>query len=185
MKDLMDQLKAKPGQLNYASAGVGSAAHVHLAKMQATYGYDAVHVPLKGTPPMLLELASGRVHFAAVPLISSIGPIRDGKAVALAVSTPQRAPALPDVPTAAEAGYPAAEFNFWIGMLAPAGTPQPIVDKLNAEVAKILATPEMKERLAKLGADPMPMSPDRFDAFILEEAKTLGAVMKAVGAKAQ
>lgn len=185
MKQLVDQLKANPGKLNYATAGTGSAADVHLAKFRAGVGYDAVHIPLKGTPPMLIEVASGRVQFAAVPLVSSIGQIKDGKVVALAVSTPQRSPALPDVPTAVESGFPSAEFNFWVGLLAPAGTPRPIVDKLNAEIMKIMETPEMKDRLAKLGADAFPLSPEKFDAFIADEARVLGGAMRAVGAKAQ
>jgi tripartite-type tricarboxylate transporter receptor subunit TctC len=185
MKDLMDQLKAKPGALNYASAGVGSAAHVHLAKLQAATGFNAQHIPLKGTPQILVEVASGRVEFAAVPLVSSVGQIKDGRVIPLAVSTPQRSPVLPDVPTAVEAGFPGAEFNFWVGVLAPAGTPRPIIDKLNAEIAKIIETPEMKERLAKLGAEPFILSADRFDAFINDEARVLGAAMKAVGAKAE
>jgi tripartite-type tricarboxylate transporter receptor subunit TctC len=185
MKDLMDQLKAKPGALNYASAGVGSAAHVHLAKLQAATGFNAQHIPLKGTPQILVEVASGRVEFAAVPLVSSVGQIRDGRVVPLAVSTPQRSPVLPDVPTAVESGFPGAEFNFWVGMLAPAGTPRPILDKLNAEIARIIETPEMKERLAKLGAEPFILSPERFDAFIADEARVLGAAMRAVGAKAE
>jgi tripartite-type tricarboxylate transporter receptor subunit TctC len=185
MKQLVDQLKANPGKLNYATAGVGSAADVHLAKFRAGVGYDAVHIPLKGTPQILLEVASGRVQFAAVPLVSSIGQIKDGKVVALSVSTPQRSPTLPDVPTAVESGFPAAEFNFWVGLLAPAGTPRPIVDKLNAEIMKIMETPEMKDRLAKIGAEAFPLSPEKFDAFINDEARVLGGAMRAVGAKAQ
>ncbi len=185
MKQLVDQLKANPGKMNYATAGVGSAADVHLAKFRAGVGYDAVHIPLKGTPQILLEVASGRVQFAAVPLVSSIGQIKDGKVVALSVSTPQRSPTLPDVPTAVESGFPAAEFNFWVGLLAPAGTPKPIVDKLNAEIMKIMETPEMKDRLAKIGAEAFPLSPEKFDAFINDEARVLGGAMRAVGAKAQ
>lgn len=185
MRDLMDQMKAKPGALNYATAGVGSAAHVHLAKLQAATGFNAQHIPLKGTPQILVEVASGRVEFAAVPLVSSVGQIKDNRVVPLAVSTPQRSPVLPEVPTAVESGFAGAEFNFWVGMLAPAGTPRAILDKLNAEIAKIVDTPEMKERLAKLGAEPFVLSPERFDAFIADEARVLGAAMRAVGAKAE
>jgi tripartite-type tricarboxylate transporter receptor subunit TctC len=185
MKQLVDQLKARPGQLNYATAGSGSAADVHLAKFRAAVGYDAVHIPLKGTPQILIEVSSGRVQFSAVPLVSSIGQVKEGKVVPLSVSTPARAPALPDVPTAVESGFPSAEFNFWVGMLAPAGTPKAVLDKLNTEITRTMATPEMRERLAKLGADPMPMTPEKFDAFILDEARVLGAAMKAVGAKAE
>ena len=184
VKELVDTLKAKPGQLNFSSAGIGSAAHVNTEKFKASVGFDAVHVPLKGTPEILLEIASGRVQFGFVPLVSSVGPIRDGKVVALGVSTPHRSPTLPDVPTMAETGFPGGEYNFWVGVLAPAGTPKDIVAKLNAEIAKAVDSPEVKERFAKIGAVPTPMSAEQFDAQILVEAKELGPIMKAAGIKA-
>jgi tripartite-type tricarboxylate transporter receptor subunit TctC len=140
-------------------------------------------VPLKGTPEILLEIASGRVQFGFVPLVSSVGPIRDGKVVPLGVSTPKRSATLPDVPTMAETGYPGGEYNFWIGVLAPAGTPKDVVDRLHAEFAKALETPEVRERFAKIGAVPMPLSPAEFDATILKEANELGPIMKAAGIK--
>jgi tripartite-type tricarboxylate transporter receptor subunit TctC len=124
------------------------------------------------------------VQFAFVPLVSSVGPIRDGKVVPLGVSTPRRSPTLPDVPTMAETGYPGGEYNFWVGVLAPAGTPKDVLAKLNAEIAKAVESPEVKERFAKIGAVPTPMSAEQFDAQILAEAKELGPVMKAAGIKA-
>jgi tripartite-type tricarboxylate transporter receptor subunit TctC len=183
VKELVDTLKAKPGQLNFSSAGIGSAAHVNMEKFKASVGFDAVHVPLKGTPEILLEIASGRVQFGFVPLVSSVGPIRDGKVVALGVSTPQRSPTLPGVPTMTETGFPGGEYNFWVGVLAPAGTPKDIVAKLHAEIAKAVETPEVRERFAKIGAVPTPMSADQFDAQILKEANELGPIMKAAGIK--
>jgi tripartite-type tricarboxylate transporter receptor subunit TctC len=183
VKELADTLKAKPGQLNFSSAGIGSAAHVNAEKFKASLGFDAVHVPLKGTPEILLEIASGRVQFGFVPLVSSVGPIRDGKVVALGVSTPKRSPTLPDVPTMAEAGFPGGEYNFWVGVLAPAGTPKDLIDRLHAEFAKALEAPEVRERFAKIGAVPMPLSPAEFDATILMEANELGPIMKAAGIK--
>jgi tripartite-type tricarboxylate transporter receptor subunit TctC len=144
-----------------------------------------VHVPLKGTPPILNETMGGRVHYAWVPLISSVGLIRDGKLLPLAVSTPKRSPALPDVPTIAEAGYPGGEFNFWLAMIAPSKTPRPIIAKLNAEINRALQAPDMVERLAKLGADPMIMTPERFDAFLRDEYQVLGKVMRDAGATPQ
>jgi tripartite-type tricarboxylate transporter receptor subunit TctC len=183
VNELVDMLKAKPGQLNFASAGIGSAAHVNAEKFKASVGFDAVHVPLKGTPEILLEIASGRVQFGFVPLVSSVGPIRDGKVVPLGVSTPRRSPALPDVPTMAETGFPGGEYNFWVGVLAPAGTPKDVIDRLNAEFAKALDAPEVRDRLTKIGAVPMPMSPSEFDATIVKEARELGPIMKAAGAK--
>jgi len=132
---------------------------------------------------MLNEAMAGRIQFIWAPLISSVGQIKDGKLTALAVSTPARSPVLPDVPTIAEAGYPAAEFNFWIGMLAPARTPRDVVAKLNAQINRALQTAEVKERLATLGAVPMSMSPEQFDSYIREESAVLSDVMRAAGAK--
>jgi len=185
VKELVALAKAKPGQLNYGTAGIGSAAHVNTAKFNAAAGIDAVHVPLKGTPPILAETMSGRLQFAWVPAVASMGPIRDGKLAALAVSTPKRIDALPNVPTIAEAGYPGGEFIFWVGMLAPAKTPRDIVAKLNAEVNRALQTPEMKEKLAHLGTDPMVMTPEDFDRFIATEYRELGDIMVKAGAKPQ
>lgn len=176
--ELVAAAKAKPGQLNYASAGVGSATHVNAEKFRAAANLQLTHIPFKGTPETIVEVSAGRVDFMFTPVLASIPSIRDNRMRALAVSTAKRSPTLPDVPTVSEAGLPGFVFDFWIGMLAPAKTPKPIVNKLNAEIAKLLLLPDVKERLAKLGADPLPMSPDQFDAYIKDEFATLGAVMK-------
>jgi tripartite-type tricarboxylate transporter receptor subunit TctC len=178
-------LKAKPGEYNYATAGVGSGAHVSTEKFNVATGVKAVHVPLKGTPPMLAETMAGRIQYAWVPAVSSMGPVKDGKVKPLAVSTPKRIAALPDVPTIAEAGFPEAESNFWVAMLAPAKTPKDVVAKLNAEVNRALQSPEVKERLAKLGTEPMAMTPEQFDKFVAEEYRDLGDVMVKAGLKPQ
>lgn len=183
--DLVTMAKEKPGQFNYGTAGVGSAAHINSEKFNQATGIQAVHIPFKGTPEILNDTMAGRIQLAWVPLISSVGPIRDGKVLALAVSTPARSPALPQVPTIAEAGFPGGEFNFWVGMLAPAKTPHEVVARLNAEIVKAEQTPEVKQRLANLGAEPMPMTPERFDAFIKQEHDELGKIMRAAGAKAK
>jgi tripartite-type tricarboxylate transporter receptor subunit TctC len=185
VKELVAMVKAKPGAYNYGTAGVGSAAHINSEKFNVAAGIQAVHVPLKGTPPILAETMSGRVHFSWVPSLSSVGLLKDGKLLALAVSTPRRTPALPDVPTIAEAGYPGGEFDFWLGMLAPAKTPREIVAKVNAEINRALQSPETVERLAKLGAEPMPMTSAQFDAFMRKEYEVLGKVMLDAGAKPQ
>jgi tripartite-type tricarboxylate transporter receptor subunit TctC len=185
VQDLINTAKAKPGQLNFASAGVGSATHVNTAKFLVASHTSATHIPFKGTPETISETISGRVDFMFTPVLASIPSIRDGRMRPLAVSTSKRNSALPDVPTVAESGIPGFEFNFWIGLLAPAKTPRDIVNKLNAEVTKIMQQPEVRERMAKLGAEAMPMSPEQFDAYIKEEVATLGAVMKAAGTKAQ
>ncbi len=185
VKDLVAAAKAKPGELNYGTAGVGSAAHINSEKFNHAAGIKAVHIPLKGTPPILNETMGGRVHFAWVPSLSSMGLVKDGKLMPLAVSTPRRIAALPEVPTIAEAGFPGGEFNFWLGMLAPAKTSREVLTRLNSEIDRALRAPEMVDRLAKLGAEPMSMNPAEFDAFIRKEHDELGKVMREAGAKPQ
>jgi len=165
VRDLVAMAKAKPGQLNYATAGIGSAAHISAEKFRMAAGIDAVHVPLKGSPESLTETMGGRTQFTWTPLTTAVGQIREGRLLALAVSTGRRSPAFPDVPTIAEAGFPRGEFNFWVGMLAPAHTPREVLARLNAETQRALQSADLKERLAKLGAEPMAMSPGEFDAF--------------------
>jgi tripartite-type tricarboxylate transporter receptor subunit TctC len=185
VRDLVAMARAKPGQLNYATAGTGSAAHICAEKFRMAAGIDAVHVPLKGSPESLTETMGGRTQYTWTPLSTAVGQIKDGRLLALAVSTARRSPQFPEVPTIAEAGFPKAEFNFWVGMLAPAGTPREVLNRLNAEIQKALAAPEMKERLANLGNEAMFMSPAEFDAFLKEEYTVLGEVMRASGVKAQ
>ncbi len=178
VQELIAAAKANPGKLNYASAGTGSATHVNAEKFRAVTGLQATHIPFKGTPETITETVAGRVDFMFTPVLSSIPMIRDNRMRALAVSTAQRSSALPEVPTVSEAGVPGFVFDFWIGLLAPAKTPRDIVNKLNQEVSKALAQPDVKERMAKLGGEPLPMSPERFDAFIREEHATLSVIMK-------
>jgi tripartite-type tricarboxylate transporter receptor subunit TctC len=181
VKELVAMLKANPGKYHYATAGVGSGAHVSLEKFNVAAGVQAVHVPLKGTPPILAETMAGRVEYAMVPALSGMGPVRDGKVKALAVSTGKRVGALPNVPTLGEAGFPDGESTFWLALLAPAKTPSDLLAKVNAEVQRALQSVEMKERLAKLGAEPMSMTPAESDAFIRREYEELGKVMRAAG----
>jgi tripartite-type tricarboxylate transporter receptor subunit TctC len=181
VKELVAMLKAKPGQYNYGTAGVGSGAHVSMEKFNVAAGVKALHVPLKGTPPMLAETMAGRIQYAWTPAVSSMGPVKDGKVKPLAVSTSQRIAALPDVPTIAEAGFPDGESTFWLALLAPAKTPREIVEKVNAEVGRALKSPQVVERLAKLGTEPMSMTPAEGDAFIRKEYEELGKVMRAAG----
>ena len=181
VKELVAMLKAKPGAYNYGTAGVGSGAHVSTEKFNVAAGVKALHVPLKGTPPMLAETMAGRIQYAWVPAVSSMGPVKDGKVKPLAVSTAKRVAALPDVPTIAEAGFPDAESTFWLALLAPVKTPREIVAKVNAEVSRAFKSPEVIERLAKLGTEPMSMTPAEGDAFIRREYEELGKVMRAAG----
>lgn len=185
VKELVAMLKKNPGKYNYATAGVGSGAHVSLEKFNVAAGVKAVHVPLKGTPPILSETMAGRVEYAMVPAVSGMGPVKDGKVKPLAVSTSKRVAALPNVPTLGEAGFPDGESTFWLALLAPAKTPAEVIAKVNGEVNRALQSAEVKERLAKLGTDPMPMSPAESDAFIAREYHELGKIMRDAGLKPQ
>ncbi|HUQ29337.1 MAG TPA: tripartite tricarboxylate transporter substrate binding protein [Usitatibacter sp.] len=184
-KDVVDNARANPGKLNYGSAGIGSATHMNAEIFRESAKFDAVHVPFKGTPEAMTETATGRIDFFFAPLSSALPLIKDGRLQALAVGTPQRSPVLPNVPTTVEAGFPKSEYTFWVALLAPAGTPKAIVDRINAEALKALASPEVKEKLALLGAEPMPMSPAAFDAFIRSETARMAEVVKAAGIKGQ
>ncbi len=178
VSELIAAARAKPGALNYASAGVGSATHVNAEKFRASANLQLTHIPFKGTPETIVETSTGRTDFMFTPVLASLPAIRENRLRAIAVSTAKRSSALPNVPTVAEAGLPGFVFDFWIGLLAPSKTPKPVLAKLNAEVLRIVNLPEVKERMATLGAEPMPMSPDQFDAYIKDEYATLGAVMR-------
>jgi len=183
--DVVAAAKAKPGALNYASAGVGSATHLNAEKFKLQAGIDAVHVPFKGTPEALSDVIGGRNDWFFAPLSSALPLIKDGKLLALAVSTPQRTPALPQVPTTVEAGVPGSDYTFWVGMIVPAATPAPVVKRLYDEALKALANPEVKERMTKLGAEPFTMPQDKFNAFIKTEMESAARIAKAANLKAQ
>jgi tripartite-type tricarboxylate transporter receptor subunit TctC len=183
-QELVGVAKARPGALNYSSAGIGSASHVSAEKFRAAAGLDVVHVPLKGAPEMVAETLAGRTHFGLVGITAVLPALRDARILALAVSSTKRSPALPEVPTMAEVGLPDAEFDFWIGVLAPAQTPRAIIYRLNFELARALQMPEVLERLANLGAEPMLMRPEQFDAYMREQLSTLGGLLRAAGVKA-
>ena len=181
LKDLVEAAKAKPDAMNYASAGVGSSAHLNGEQLLMAANIKATHVPFKGGPEALNEIMAGRVDFYFVPLPPARGLIAAGKVRALAVSNSARASALPDVPTTVEAGIPNSQYDFWLGMFAPAATPRDIVERLHAEVEKALADPGVKEKLARLGADPMTMKPAEFDAFVKREMDLNAELVKAAG----
>lgn len=181
LKDLLTAARANPGKMNFASAGQGSATHLNAEKFKLAAKIDAQNIPFKGSAEAVTEVMAGRVDYYFSPIAPVIGQIKNGQLVPLAVGSPKRAAALPDVPTTAEAGVPGSEFNFWIGMMAPAKTPKEIVDRLQAEVVKALATPEVKERFAALGADAWTLKPAEFDAYIREEIKSNAGLVKAAG----
>jgi len=185
LPQLLAAARAKPGSMNFASAGQGSATHLNAEKFKLAAKIDATNIPFKGSGEAVTEVLSGRVDYYFSPIAPVIGQIKEGQLLALAVGSPKRAAALPDVPTTTEAGVPGSEFNFWIGMMAPAKTPRDIVERLHAEVTKALATPEVKERFAKLGADPWTLKPAQFDAYIKEEIASNAELVKAAGLSVQ
>ena len=161
--------KAKPGAFNFASVGVGSAVHLSAERFRISAGYEAQHIPFKGGAEALTEVIAGRVEYYFCPIATALPHIRDGKLLGLAVSSPKRASALPDVPTTLEAGYADSDYTFWIGVFAPAKTPQDIVDRLNREMAAAVAAPAVREKLGVLGVELMPMTPSEFDAHVKGE----------------
>ncbi|HET9042365.1 MAG TPA: tripartite tricarboxylate transporter substrate binding protein [Burkholderiales bacterium] len=185
LKDVVAAAKAKPGQLNYAHAGIGSGTHLNSEKFRLAAGIDIVAIPHKGTPEALNDVLAGRVEYYFCPITAALAQVKGGKVHALAVSSPKRSAMLPDVPTTVEAGFPKSEYMLWVGMWLPAKTPPAIVQKLHAATVKALGEPEVKERLAKLGADPMPMSMPEFEAFMRSEVDDAMRIAKAAGIKPQ
>ena len=181
VKAMIEAGRAKAGSLNYASAGAGSGAHLNAERLLMAAGIKAQHIPFKGGPEALTEIMSGRVDFYFVPLPPARGLIAGKKVDALAVSGAARAAALPDVPTTIEAGFPNSEYNFWIGLFAPVKTPAAILARLHEETIKALKNPAVIARLAKAGAEPMPMSPKEFDAFVRKEIEINAVLVKAAG----
>lgn len=181
--DLIAATKEKPGELNYASAGVGSATHMNAEKFNLYAGIKATHVPYKGTPEAISDVIGGRADWYFAPLSSALPLIQGGKLKALAVSTPKRTNALPNIPTTIEAGVPNSDYVFWVGLIAPSGTSPVIIKKLNDEVLKTLNNQEVKDRFAKLGAEPLPMSPEAFNSFIKAEMEVASKISKAANLK--
>ena len=181
--DFVAYAKANPGRVNYASAGAGNSSHLNGERFRLAAGFEAVHLPFKGAPEALTEVISSRADFYFAPLVNALPLLKDGQLQALAVSGSQRASALPDVPTTVEAGYPNSEYNFWVGMFAPAKVSADIRGKLYVETAKALANPVTREKLIALGTDPMPLDSTQFEALVKNEIKTNVEIVKAAGIK--
>jgi tripartite-type tricarboxylate transporter receptor subunit TctC len=181
--DLVAAAKAKPGSVNYGSAGVGTATHISAERFRQSAGIDATHVPYRGGPEALADIFGGRIDFYYCPISTALPLIRDGRVVALATSTPQRASALPDVPTSLEAGYANSDYTVWYGVFMPVKTSRMIVDRFYAATMKVIDTPAMKQKLAELAVDPMPMKATEFDALVESEIKANEKLIKGVGLK--
>ena len=185
LADFIAAAKQKPGAMNFASAGVGTATHLGAVRFQLSAGIQAAHVPFKGGPESMGEVIAGRIDYFLAPVGVARSHVKDGKVTALAVNTPKRVAALPDVPTMSEAGLVNAEYKFWLGMFLPATTPRSIVDKLERETFKALATKSVKDKLAALSIEPMAMTSAAFGAYIEKEIVADAALVKAAGIKAQ
>jgi tripartite-type tricarboxylate transporter receptor subunit TctC len=174
---------AKAGSFTYASAGTGSATHWAAERLRQSAGFEAAHVPFRGGREGLTEVMAGRVDFFCCGVSSALSFIRDGKLLPLAVSTPQRSSALPDVPTTLELGYADSDYNFWMGILVVAGTPHEIIERLREETQTALEHPGVVEKLAPQGLEAMPLTPAEFDALIKKEIESNIALAKGSGVK--
>lgn len=177
--------KAKPGQLNFASAGTGSATHFAGELFKFKAGIAVVHVPYKGIPEALTDTMTGRVQFFMAPIGSSATLAKDGRLRALAVTTRSRARLFPDLPTVAEAGVPGFEWDSWTGLITSSKTPRPIVATLNRAIARVLSLPDVQQRLNAIGMEPMPSTASDFDRMIADQLAMIAAVAQQAGIKAQ
>jgi tripartite-type tricarboxylate transporter receptor subunit TctC len=185
VKELIAYAKANPGKLNYASAGVGSGIHLSTEYFRHEAGIQITHIPYKGSGPALTDLVGGHVsiYFSSMP--PAIGLVKEGKVRALAVTGPSRSPIFPELPTVAEAGLPGFEAVLHYGIVAPAGTPRPIVAKLNAALRTAVLSPDLKAKLAADGTEPLASTPEQYAADIDKEETKWSAIVKKSGAKAQ
>lgn len=180
-KDLIAAAKAKPGTINYGSAGVGTATHISAARFSLAAGIETTHVPYKGGAEALTDLLGGRIDFLFTPISTALPLVRDGRVVPLMVSTATRATDLPDVPAPADLGLPNAVTTVWYAVFMPGKTPRDIVAKFHDVGMKVLATPEMKAKMKKLAVDPMPMTTAEMDKFVADELASNGKLIKAAG----
>jgi tripartite-type tricarboxylate transporter receptor subunit TctC len=183
--ELVAAAKAKPGELNFASAGIGAASHLAAEKFRVAAGVRAQHVPFRGPVEALTEVLGGRIDYYFLPIAPALPLIKDGKIIALAVSSEKRAPQLPDVPTVAEVGLKDASYVFWNGLFLPAKAPREIVDRLNQETQKALRDPSVQERLAKIGVEPLFMTPAEFDRYFKKDVADTEKLAQQAGIEKQ
>jgi tripartite-type tricarboxylate transporter receptor subunit TctC len=181
LADLVAAAKAKPGSLVATTAGVGSATHMHLERFRFAAGIEVLNVHMKGAPEALTEVLAGRADFYFAPVFSARSQIRDGKLLPLAMGSPKRSELMPGVPTTVELGYPNSDYNFWVGALVSSKTPRPIVERLNREFDAAVQSPDIREQLLKLGADPLTMSLADFEAMIRRELVENAELIRAAG----
>ena len=185
LKELLALAKARPGELNYSSSGSGSSSHMAMELLKSMAGINVVHVPFKGSGQAMPALLAGQVQLVVDPMPSSLPHVKAGRLRAIAISTAKRSPAIQDLPTVAESGVPGYESSLWYGVLLPARTPPAIVAKLNQTINAILREPDVNERFAGLGAEPLGNSSAEFGKYIASEVVKWGKVIKAVGIQAE
>lgn len=181
LKELIALAKSKADQFNFGSAGVGSSTHFAGTQLNLAAGLSAVHVPYKGPPEALLDTMTGRIQYALSPILPALPHIKDGKLLALAVTTGKRSPLLPDVPTVAEAGVPGYEYQDWWGVFAPTATPSTVVDKISKDIGRTLENPDVRKQLLDLGAEAQPSTPNEFTKFVqtkMNEARQVATSAK-------
>lgn len=183
LAEMLAMARLKPGSVNFGSTSLGGSPHMSGELLKTLAKVDLLHVPYKGGGPMLIDLMGGQIQTGFDNLPSSINHIRSGKVHALAVTTAKRWPGAPEIPTMAEAGVPGYESSAWFGLLAPAGTPQPVVDLLQRQIASILATPELKKIFIEQGAEPVGSQPGEFASLIATELQKWAKVAQASGVK--
>jgi tripartite-type tricarboxylate transporter receptor subunit TctC len=183
LPDLVKAGLAKPGSLNFASAGAGSATHLAAERLKISAKLQAAHVAFKGSADALTEILGDRIDYYCSPIDAAIELIKDGRVTALAVSSAKRAASLPNVPTTEEAGYPDSSYQFWIGAFVPRATPAAIRNRLHAEMVKAIKSPAIAKKFADLGAEPLTISPEEFDAMVKREIAANAVVVKAAGIK--
>jgi tripartite-type tricarboxylate transporter receptor subunit TctC len=185
VKDLIAYAKAHPGKLNVASSGVGTPNHLGAEMLKYLAKIDIVHVPYKGGGPAMNDLIGGQVQlqFSSIPTV--LGHVRNGRVKMLAIGSARRSPALPDVPTIAEAGVPGYEYTTWYGIFGPRGLPRPVVLQLNGDVVKALAAPEVGQRLMSQGAEPSASTPEELTRYMRDESARWAKVIKAAGVKTE
>ncbi|MBX9905901.1 MAG: tripartite tricarboxylate transporter substrate binding protein [Burkholderiales bacterium] len=185
VKDLIAMAKARPGVLNFSSAGTGSGTHFAGEVFKDAAKIDIVHVPYKGIPEAMNDTMTNRVQVFMAPLASSAGLVRDGRLVALGVTSLKRVSIYPEIPTIAESGLPGFAFDSWGGLLAPSKVPRAIITRLNREVTAALNHPEIQQRMRSQGAEPSPTTPEAFDKQIARELKLIGDIAKRAGINPQ
>ncbi len=185
VRELIAYAKAQPGKLNYASVGEGTPNHLAMELFKFMSGTQMVHVPYKGAAPAVTDLVGGQVNLMFNPMPPLMPHVKSGRLKALGVGSTQRSPALPDVPTIAEAGVPGYEYVTWYSIVAPAKTPRAIIDKINSRLAAVLAIPEIALRLSSQGAEPRSSTPEELTRLIQEDYKRLGAVIRSAGIKGE